>query len=95
MDAPALAEAADEEWLLDETGLPYRPGRDGEREYHHPEPGEDPKYDSWILAKVQQGRREDGGPDTWIDNEDVSRQSAERIVRREALIAAGYDRDPG
>lgn len=83
MDLPATD--LDDEILVDETGFEYKLNAKGEREYYHPEPGEDPEYDAWFTAEVQAGLREADDPNAvWIDHEDVKR---ERAAWRAALLA--------
>jgi hypothetical protein len=70
MDFPAT------EWLSDEVGDLYRIGDDGEREYKPFVWGEDPEFDAWMIAEVEQTIAEvDAGSMPLIDNEEVERRS--------------------
>jgi hypothetical protein len=94
MDMPLAKAEPDAEPLLDEAGFEYRLDAAGEREYHHPEPGEDPEYDAWLRAEVEQAIREADAPDAvFIDHEDVKRESAAWRAELLAKLGAGANTD--
>ena len=87
MDLPAAD--LSEEIFVDETGFEYKLNAKGEREYYHPEPGEDPEYDAWFIAEVEEALRESLKPDAvFISNDEVKRQMREFWAERGVDIDA-------
>lgn len=89
MDLPVT----DAEPLVDEAGFEYRLNAAGEREYYLPEPGEDPEYDGWFRAEIEQALCEADDPNTvWIDHEEIERETEARIAEWEQRSGAGPTR---